>query len=158
LKLDVLTAERIGANWLRAALAPVSDFGRRAEDVARPFGPDDRAAALGRCTQIARLAESLRPDGMAHLRAALRRAPDPTGIISRATVGDPLSDVDFLELGRFADALENAAHAWDGAGGSAPERPPVVPALRTLLGAGFDGATFYLADGFGGSLAEARAV
>jgi DNA mismatch repair protein MutS2 len=156
-KLDALTAERVGADWLRTALAPVSDFGRRAEDAAGPFGPDDGEAARARCAQVASLAERLQPDGLAGLRAALRRAPDPTGIISRATVGDPLSDVDFFELVRFTEALENVARAWDAAGGSEGERPPVVSGLRALLGPGFDGTSFYLSDGFGRSLAEIRA-
>jgi hypothetical protein len=158
LKLDAQSAQRIGAAWLRIALAPASDFGRRAEDAAQPFGPGDGAAARARCAQVVRLAECLRPDGVARLRSALRRAPDPTEIISRATVGDPLGDVDFFELGRFAEALEAVARTWDAAGGAAPERPPLVPAIGALLGRGFEGGTFYLADGFGGgALGAARA-
>jgi hypothetical protein len=158
MKLDAQTAERIGANWLRGALAPASDFGRRAEDAARPYGPGDTEAARARCAQIVELAERLTSGGVAHLRAALRRAPDPTDIVSRAMVGDVLGDVDFFEAGRFAEALAATVRAWDAAGGGPAERPPVVPAIEHLLGPGFAGGTFYLVDSFGANLAGARAA
>jgi DNA mismatch repair protein MutS2 len=151
-----VSAERIGATWLRAALAPVSDFGRRAEDAAQTFGPADAAAAQARCGQVVELAGQLDPDGVAHLRAALRRAPDPTDIVSRAKVGDALGDVDFFEIGRFADALEAIARAWDGARGPAAGRPPVLPQVADLLARGRDGGSFFLADRFAEPLAQAR--
>lgn len=155
---DALTAERIGAAWLRAALAPAGDFGRRAEDAARPFGPGDEAAARARCAQIVELAARLSADGVAHIRSMLRRAPDPTEIVSRATVGDPLGDVDFFELGRLADALEATAAAWDAAGGG-PGRPPTIAALAGSLAAGRAApGAFYLDDAFDAELALRRAA
>jgi DNA mismatch repair protein MutS2 len=154
--LDAQTAGRIGANWLRAALAPAGDFGRRADDAARPYGPGDAEAAQARCAQIAALAERLTLAGVARLRATLRRGPDPAGIVSRATLGDALDDVDFFEIGRFAEALDAAAQAWDAAGGTAAERPPVVPEVRALLGRGLEGGGFYLTDAFSAALGAAR--
>ncbi len=154
---DASTAERIGALWLRSALAPVGDFGRRTEDAARPFGRGDEAAARAQCTRIARLAEQLEPAGVALTRTALRRAPDPAGIISRATAGDSLDDVDFFELLRFADALDATASAWDAAGGPVSGRPPVLPEVAGLLARGRLGGSFYLADTFGASLGAVRA-
>jgi len=155
--LDPQTAERIGASWLRDALAPVSDFGRRADDAARPFRPGDEAAAQARCAQVIHLAERLRPDGVARLRAGLRRVSDPADIVSRATVGDPLTDVDFFELTRFADSLRALARAWEAAGGNRAEGPAVVPEIAELLGRGLESGTFYLDDAFGEALAGARA-
>jgi hypothetical protein len=156
MKLDAETGARIGAAWLRAAVAPASDFGRRAEDAARPFTAGDEAAARRRCAQIVSLAGRLEPDGVAHVRAALRRAPDPAEIVSRARLGDPLSDVDFFEIGRFVDALDATARAWDAAGGAAGERPPVAEEVETLLSRGRERGAFYLADAFSDPLAAAR--
>jgi hypothetical protein len=153
---DAWTQEQIGALWLRAALAPAGDFGRRAEDAAQLYGPGDEVVARARCAQIVALAESLDRDGVAHVRAALRRAPDPIEIVSRANAGDALGDVDFFELGRFVDALDATARAWDRAGGGELGRPPVLPELGALLAPGRAGGTFYLAAGFGVSLAAAR--
>ncbi len=153
---DPLTADRIGLGWLRAAIAPAGDFGRRSEDGASLFGPGDEAAATARCAQIVELAATLDPDGVAHVRANLRRAPDPVDIISRATVGDPLTDVDFFELGRFVDALDATARAWDAAGGGVAGRPPMVAEIGELLAPGRSAGTFYLADAFGARLAAAR--
>jgi hypothetical protein len=157
-KLDPMSAERIGAAWLRAAIAPSGDFGRRAEDAAAPYGPGDEAAAQARCAQIVRLAALLDRAGSEHVRAALRRAPDPLEIVSRAEAGDPLSDPDFFELGRFADALAATSRAWAAAGGDPAEAPPRVPELGELLARGRTAGAFYLADAFGASLAAARAA
>ena len=152
---DAFTAERIGAAWLRAALTPVSDFGRRAEDAAIAAGPLDAASARERCAAIVRLAAALDPDGAGRARVALRTVPDPLAIVSRARAGDPLGDVDFYELGRFADALDAVAHAWLQAGGAADELP-VASAVGTVLAPGRSGAGFYLADAFDPVLAHAR--
>jgi hypothetical protein len=155
---DARTAERIGAAWLRAALAPAGDFGRRAEDAAPPYGPRDGPAARARCAQIVGLAAQLAPDGVTHVRDALRRAPDPVDTVSRATVGDALSDVDFFEIGRFADALDATDRAWASAGGDPAGRPPTARAVADLLARGRGPGTFYLADDFSADLAAARAA
>ena len=98
MKCDAYTAERIGLSWLHSALAPVSDFGRRAQDTESLFGPGDGPAALARCSQIVRLAQALQPDGVGHLRAALRHVPDPVDVVARANAGEALDDVDFFSL------------------------------------------------------------
>jgi hypothetical protein len=91
------------------------------------------------------------------LRAALRAVPEPSPIAARARAGDALTDVDFYELGRFIDALDALARAWDGAGGDPARRPPVLDSLRAVLSPG-RGAGFYLADAFDPGLPAARAA
>jgi DNA mismatch repair protein MutS2 len=157
-RFDAFTAERIGAAWLSRWLAPLTDFGRRADDVAVPFAPGDEVAAAQHCARIVELAERLSPDGVARLRAALRTTPDPHAVLSRARVGDPLGDVDLYDVARFATALEATAQAWDRAGGERVQRPPTVPQIIALLAPGrtADGSGFYLADEFAPELAHAR--
>jgi hypothetical protein len=155
---DALTAERIGATWLRAHLAPACDFGRRAEERAHAYGPGDEVRAREAIAHIVMLAAQLDRDGVARIRAALRRAPDPLPIVSRARVGDPLGDVDFYELGRYADALDAIERTWDVAGGSVGERPPVLASLRATLAPGRTDGTFVLADAFAAPLGPARAA
>jgi hypothetical protein len=154
---DPFTAERIGAAWLQAALAPVSDFGRRTAAAHAAAGGPDASAARERCAAILRFAAALDPEGAAHVRAALRGVPDPVAILSRARAGDPLGDVDFYELGRFADALEAVARAWAQAGGAADE-VPALPVIGELLARGRTGPGFYLDDAFDPVLADARAT
>ncbi|GAC1533347.1 MAG: hypothetical protein NVS2B17_00870 [Candidatus Velthaea sp.] len=156
MNVDAHTAERIGAVWLRAALAPAGDFGRRAEDAATLFGPGDEAAARARCARIVALAQTLDRSGVARIRAALRRAPDPQPILSRARAGDTLTDVEFFELGRFVDALDATAETWERAGGEKIQRPPTVPALSALLAPGRTNGAFFLSETFGVALAGAR--
>jgi hypothetical protein len=154
---DAFTNERIGAAWLRAALTPVSDFGRRIDDALAAAGVPDATQARERCADVMRLAALLDAAGAARVRAALRTVPDPLPIVSRARAGDPLGDVDFYELGRFADALDAVARAWTQAGGGAgdlPEPPPIA----ALLAPGRSGAGFYLDDAFDPVLADARAT
>lgn len=153
--VDAFTADRIGAAWLRAALAPAGDFGRRAEDAAQPFGPGDEVAARAACARVLRLAQELDRDGVGRLRTLLRAVPDPLPILARARAGDPLGNVDFYELGRFADALDAVARAWTHAGGALSEVPP-APGIAPLLAAGRSGAGFYLDDAFDPVLAQAR--
>jgi hypothetical protein len=155
---DALTAERIGLAWLRAAIAPVGAFGRRHDDAIAPYGPGDEEAARAEIADVVALAERLDRDGVARVRAALRAVPEATPIVARARAGDPLGDVDFYELGRFVDALEALARAWDAAAGTFDLRPPVLASLRELLAPGRAGAEFYLADAFGSGLREARAA
>jgi len=155
---DVLTAERIGLTWLRAAVAPVGAFGRRHGDATPPYGPGDEARAGAEIADVVALAERLDRDGVTRLRAALRAVPEATPIVARARSGDALGDVDFYELGRFVDALAVLARAWDAANGAAAARPPELHALGTLLAPGRDGAGFYLADAFGPRLRAARAA
>jgi len=158
MKTDALTAERIGLTWLRAAIAPVGAFGRRHDETIAPYGPGDELRAHAEIADVAELAARLERDGVTRLRAALRAVPEPSAIVARARAGDPLNDADFYELGRFVDALDVFARAWDGAGGEASRRPPVLEALRDLLAPGRSGGEFYLAAEFAPGLHEARAA
>jgi hypothetical protein len=158
MRADVTTAERIGLTWLRAAVAPVGAFGRRHDDAVAPYGPGDETRARAEIAGVVALAERLDRDGVARVRAALRAVPEPAPILGRARAGDPLSDVDFYELGRFVDALAALARAWDAAAGAPERRPPSVEALRAVLAPGREGAGFYLADAFAPGLRGARAA
>ena len=161
--VDEQTAERIGLTWLRAALAPAGAFGRRHDDACVPYGPGDEARARTEIADVVALAHRLDRDGVARVRAALRAVPEATPIVARARAGDALTDVDFYELGRFVDALDALARAWDAASGAdaradaAGLRPPQLDALRAVLAPGRDGAGFYLADAFASGLRAARA-
>ena len=163
MNVDALTAERIGLVWLRAAVAPLGAFGRRHDDAIAPYGPADEDRARAEIADVVALAERLDRDGVARIRAALRAVPEATPIVARARAGDPLNDVDFYELGRFVDALDALARAWDAAAGrassdAATARPPALASLRDVLAPGRAGAEFYLADAFGPELGEARAA
>jgi hypothetical protein len=162
-KLDAISAERIGLPWLQAAVAPVGGFGRRLDEMIAPYGPADEARAQAEIADVVALAERLEPDGVGRLRAALRAVPEPTPIVVRARVGDALTDVDFYELGRFVDALDGLARAWDAARGEPARRPPALDGLRAALapgrtGPGAPGAGFYLGDAFDPDLPAARAA
>ncbi len=158
MKIDAVSAERIGLPWLRAAVAPVGGFGRRLDEATAPYGPGDEARAGAEIAGAVALAERLEPDGVGRLRAALRAVPEPTPIVARARVGDALSDVDFYELGRFVDGLDALARAWDAAGGEPQRRPPVLDGLRAALAPGRGGQGFYLEDAFEPGLRAARAA
>lgn len=158
MRLDAVSAERIGLTWLRAAVAPVGAFGRSHDESIALFGPGDEQRAHAEIAEIAALAERLDRDGVTRVRAALRAVPEPAAIVGRARAGDPLNDVDFYELGRFADALDALGRAWDAAGGADNRRPPPVDALRAVLAPGRQGAGFYLADAFAPGLAGARSA
>ncbi|HYZ17829.1 MAG TPA: hypothetical protein VE591_15570 [Candidatus Acidoferrum sp.] len=153
---DALTAERIGLDWLRSALAPVGAFGRRHDESIAPYEPGDEARARAEIAEVVALAARLDADGVARVRAALRAVPEPAAIVARARVGDALSDVDFYELSRFVDALDALARAWDAEGGALELRPPVLDRVRAMLAPGRREGGFYLAEGFGPELGHAR--
>ena len=158
MKADPATAERIGLTWLLAAVAPVGSFGRRYDETIAPYGPGDEPRALAEIGAVAALAQRLDRDAAGRVRTALRAVPDPAPIVGRARAGDPLDDVDFYELGRFVDALDALARAWDGAQGPPAARPPAADALREVLAPGREGAGFYLADAYAPDLNAARAA
>jgi DNA mismatch repair protein MutS2 len=156
--IDSTTAERIGLTWLRAAVEPVGAFGRRHDETIAPYAPGDEIRALAEIAGIVALARMLDLDGVARLRAALRAVPETSPILARARAGDPLTDVDFYELGRFVDALAGLARAWDAAGGVAARRPPTLDALHAILAPGRGHGGLDLADTFGPGLPAARAA
>jgi hypothetical protein len=153
---DSTTAERIGLTWLRAAIEPVGEFGRRHDETIATYAPGDEARALAEIAGIVAVARALDLDGVARVRAALRAVPEPSPILARARAGDPLTDVDFYELGRFVDALAALARAWDAAGGAAQRRPPTLDGVCAILAPGRENGGFYLADAFGARLPAAR--
>jgi hypothetical protein len=155
--VDAATAQRIGLDWLRTAIAPVGGFGRRCDETIAPYGPGDESLARAEIATVVAVAQRLAPDAVARMRAALRAVPEPAPIAARARAGDTLVDVDFYELLRFADALEVLARAWDAADAAAQARPAPVTALAELLAPGRTPAGFYLADAFGADLASLRA-
>ncbi|HEY4439833.1 MAG TPA: hypothetical protein VGN14_05225, partial [Candidatus Elarobacter sp.] len=156
--VDATTAERIGLDWLRDAVAPVGAFGRRHDEQRAPYAPGDESAAHAEIADVVALAERLDVDETARVRAALRAVPEPGPIVARARVGDRLDDADFYELGRFVDAVDALARAWNAAGGDDGRLPARLDALRALLAPGRDGGTFYLADAFAPGLRAARAA
>ena len=56
------SARAIGVDWLRAELAPSSDFGRRARERERAFTRGDEPAARAAIERVARLARELTPE------------------------------------------------------------------------------------------------
>jgi hypothetical protein len=165
MKIDAVSAERIGLNWLRAAVAPVGSFGRRHDEGIAPYGPGDEARAHAEIADVVALAARLDANEVGAVRAALRAVPEPSPIIARARVGDPLGDVDFYELGRFVDALDALARRWDAAmrepspsNAGGDRRPPVLRGLRAVLAPGRERDGFYLANAFAPGLQAARAA
>jgi DNA mismatch repair protein MutS2 len=164
-RIDALSAERIGLNWLLAAVAPVGGFGRRHDEGIAPYGPGDEARAQAEIADVVALAARLDANEVGAVRAALRAVPEPSPIIARARVGDQLGDVDFYELGRFVDALDALARGWDTAMREPPpsqvgddRRPPVLSGLRAVLAPGRERGEFYLVDAFAPGLRSARAA
>jgi hypothetical protein len=155
--VDVTTAQRIGLDWLRAAVAPVGAFGRRHDETIAPYGPGAEALAQAEIANVVAIAGLVTPDAIARMRAALRAIPEPTPIAARARAGDSLVDVDFYELLRFADAVDGLAREWDAAGAPGAGRPVSVAALADVLAPGRTPAGFYLAGAFGDELASLRA-
>jgi hypothetical protein len=155
--VDAVTAARIGWDWLRAAVAPAGAFGRRYDETASPYAPGDERRAGDEIAECVALAQQIEPAALERLRGTLRAVPEPTPIVVRAQAGDVLGDVDFYELARFADALDELERVWNEAGGSTQRRPPRVERLRALLGPGRDGGGFYLSDAFGEGLRSSRA-
>ncbi|MDB5095235.1 MAG: hypothetical protein JWO85_3336 [Candidatus Eremiobacteraeota bacterium] len=165
MKIDAVSAERIGLDWLRAAVAPVGAFGRRHDEAIAPYGPGDEARAQAEISDVVALAARLDASEVGRVRAALRAVPEPSPIVARARAGDALGDVDFYELGRFVDALEALARGWDAAQREPSpsrerddRRPPVLNGLHAVLAPGRERGGFYLADAFAPGLRVARAA
>jgi DNA mismatch repair ATPase MutS len=156
--LDAASANALAFDWLAAAVAPASDYGDRIFTLATPFVPGEEAQAFARASRIAGVAAAIDASKLDAAREALRNAPDASGAIARASMGDVLSDPNFLELQRLFDAMVRVDTQLAGA----PEVSAITnDAVRTVARAlelGRSGKFgFYLADGFDGSLATARA-
>lgn len=153
--LDPASAQAIGFDWLTAAIAPVSVYGERVFSELQPFRAGEERAAQERAEAIAGVAAAVEESRSDAARALLRELPDVTGAIARASIGETLDDVKFLELRRFCGAiaqidtlLAGACATIDNAG---------VRALAKALEPGDSpSGGFYLADAFGVELERAR--
>lgn len=152
------TAGAIGADWLLAAIAPVGALGRAARERERAFGRGDEDAARALLARVGRLAREIPAPRLAELRSAIASAPDVGSALVRARNGGTLDDVDFFEVVRLLDALDDVGGltADDAFGAHAVARAD--PELRCALDPGrTSGRTFYLADGFAPALRACRA-
>jgi DNA mismatch repair protein MutS2 len=157
--LDAASAQILGFDWLKAAVAPVSPYGERCFAELRPFFAGEEAAAEARAISIAALADAFDDNRFEAARATLRDLPDALSAIARASMGDVLGDPSFLELRRFCEAIDRI----DALTADPALRPPLandaVHAIFEALrpGRGDDGS-FYLAAAFDARLEAARAA
>lgn len=154
--LDALSAYALDAAWLRAAVAPASDYGERAFSMREPFGPGEESDAAAYAERVASLARALDLPQLDALRDVFRNVPDATGAIARASMGERLNDASFLELQRFFDAVRSADAVASAAGLSPCANEALARCTQALeLGrAGKFG--FYLDDAFDKTLAKVR--
>ena len=157
--LDEVSARALEFRWLRNALAPASAYGERVFDGCVPFAPGDETKAHARAQRIASIASAFTHETLDAMREVFRNVPDAATAIARASMGDPLSDANLLEMQRFFDACVRI----DTLSSVADALPKVVSdavletARRLELGrAGKFG--FYLVDNFDPSLGRARAA
>jgi DNA mismatch repair protein MutS2 len=154
--LDPASAHALGFGWLTAAVAPVSVYGERIFSELRAFRVDERAAAQRRAETIAAVAAALDEARSDAARALLRELPDAAGAIARASMGEILDDVNFLELQRFCDALVRIDALLTGVYAD-PLTGQEVQALALALEPGRSaGGGFYLGDALSGELERAR--
>lgn len=157
--LDAASAHALGFADLRAAVAPVSEYGERVFAELEPFRPGEEDAAQARAQRIAGVAKAVDGTRLDAVRETLRAAPDAAGAIARASMGDVLGDANFLELQRFADAVTRIDALLAGAPGFPPLEDDGVRDVARALELGRAGKFgFYLADSFGAELAAARAA
>lgn len=154
--LDAPTSLAVGVVWLRAALEPVSEPGRRAAADWRPFRPGEESAAQERASAIVQFAAAFAAEQLETMCEALRYAPDPFPALSRAAMGDHLEDAHLLELQRFLDA----AARIDAVLASAKQTSRLLnegsSEVSQLLERGRAKFGFYLDDGFDPELSNAR--
>jgi DNA mismatch repair protein MutS2 len=155
--LDAASAHALAFDWLAAALKPASDYGDRAFAKLVPFAPGEEAQAFARATCVAGVAAAVDASKLDAAREALRGAPDASGAVARASMGDVLSDPNFLELQRLFDAMSRVDALLAGAPGVPHVANEAVVAVARALELGRTGKFgFYLADAFDATLAAAR--
>ena len=157
--LDDVSARAVEFRWLRSALTPASAYGDRVFDLCVPFAPGEEVKAQTRAQRIAAIASALTLETLDAMRDVFRNVPDAATAIARASMGDPLSDANLLELQRFFDACVRIDTLSSGADSLPKVASDAVleTARRLELGrAGKFG--FYLADNFDPSLGRARAA
>jgi len=154
--LDDATARALEFPWLREQLAPASDYGQRIFAELVPFRPGEESLASGRASQISKLSAALQLSQFDTLREVFRNVPDAAMAIARASMGDTLSDANFLELQRFFDACERV-DAIGVPAGLQPTADEAVSACARAIELGRAGKFgFYLDDRFDETLARAR--
>lgn len=154
--LDEASAHVLGFEWLIGAVAPVSPYGERLFSELRPFVNGEERQAEARARTITELASSLETDRLESVRGALRDLPDAVAAIARASMGDVLDDLHFLELRRFCATISRIDELLAG-----PSRPRTSNAAIRAVGAALEtgarkGVDFYLDDAFDARLANAR--
>jgi DNA mismatch repair protein MutS2 len=147
--LDAGSAQVLGFEWLRNAVAPVSPYGERLFSELRPFATGEEAAAEARAKLIAATAAALDADHLEAVRAALADMPDAAAAIARASIGDVLDDPNFLELRRFCASIDHIDELLAGLTERSSIANEAVRRVGDALATGRrDEAGFYLADEF----------
>jgi hypothetical protein len=156
--LDAASAQILGFDWLRDAVAPVSPYGERCFETIAPFAAGEELAAASRGRRIARIAAVLDSDRLDAVRGALGELPDAASAIARASMGDVLDDPSFLELRRFCETIARI-DVWLGQCDAFSQLCNTgVRAVGVALDAGRRMEMgFYLADEFDSALGPARA-
>jgi DNA mismatch repair protein MutS2 len=147
-----------GAEWLLAAIAPSSAFGRRVRARERAFRTGDEAAARIAIARTAAAAEAIDPARLSAIAGILAGAPDPSAAIVRARSGSILGDADFFEISRFLDALGEVAVLARGLALDADYAEPSSTLGDALAPGRTRTRSFYLADTFDAELAAARSA
>ncbi|MHB8145903.1 MAG: lysine 5,6-aminomutase reactivase ATPase KamC [Vulcanimicrobiaceae bacterium] len=155
--IDDTSSRAFDVAWLDARLCPASEYGLRAFAKLHPFAPGEEAAACVQAQRIARVAASLEPSRLDAARDTLRRTPDAAGALARATMGETLADVQFLELQRCFDAMDALDAHFANGSGVTPCGNDAVREAAAALEPGRSGAFgFYLADAFDSQLEALR--
>jgi DNA mismatch repair protein MutS2 len=146
-----------GAAWLEQEIAPAGDFGRRAREGERRYGPGDEAAARAAIARVHRVACEVAPEMLAALHGAIAACPDLASALARARAGAVLADTDFFEISRFLDAVAAALALATHCEFRALGLPARDEALVAALAAGRTAErTFYLGDDFDAELKAVR--
>lgn len=154
--LDEVSARAFDFAFLREAISPASEYGVRVFEQLRPYVPGEEAAAQERAASIASVARELGKQ-LDVAREVLRGVPDAAGAIARASMGDNLSDPNFLELQRFFDACARLDALNSGGALPTTVNAAVMTCARALETGRAGKFGFYLADAFDVTLATARA-
>ena len=148
-------ASSIGWEWLRAELEPLSDYGDRVFSKIHPFLPGEEQQAAQRAALITALDEAITAQHLDAMRELLRTVPDASSAFARASMGDALTDVQFLELQRFCDTLARMHAA--AAQTPLPRIDPCEAVARALERGRAGSFGFYLSDDYDAQFATARA-
>ncbi|MDQ2865004.1 MAG: hypothetical protein M3R51_02140 [Candidatus Eremiobacteraeota bacterium] len=154
--LDQVSAQAVGFPYLRAALAPASEYGDRVFAELVPYLPGQEDAARVRASKIAGIARALAPAQLDTAREIFRNVPDAASAIARASMGDTLRDADFLELQRCFDACARIDVLCRDTGLPACVNDGVLACARALEIGRAGKLGFYLSDAFESELAAAR--